>query len=102
MSFWRRREERDDVGHHPRGADFGGDPVKDLGSITQDDQNEVIWRHLHDVKAAKSLDGSGLRYDLVLDANEEIRAGHRTEVQVIDDRCGHTRHTRSLAALASW
>lgn len=61
----------------------------------------MIRCHFHDVKAAKSFYRSGLRNNLVLGANEEIRAWRFTEVQVIDYRCGHTLHTRSVATLAT-
>jgi hypothetical protein len=82
------------MGHHPGRANFRSDPVKDLRAITRDDQNVVIRCHLNDVKAAKSFNVSGLRYDLVFSTSKQIGTRRFAEVKMIDNGCRHTRHPR--------
>ena len=98
------------MGCHPRRPDLGGEPVEDLGSVTGDDQDEMVGGHLHDVETAKPLDLPGSGHDFALGAGEQLRTLWFPEVQVIDDRRGHRvtligaeasgRAQRSVGALA--
>jgi hypothetical protein len=45
-------QERNDVGAHPRGADFGCDPIEDFDTVPMDQKDYVVFR---DLKASRAL-----------------------------------------------
>ena len=84
------------MGHHPRRADLGGNPVQRVHVIPENQQDHLGVGRLDHKEVLKPLDRPHLRSEIAFSLREQVWVNGVLEAEKIHD-CGHTVNLASHA-----